>query len=336
MQNWLERHWYCDKVGFWQMFLLPPHLILALLVTLRRFLYKVGVIPSWRSPVPVIVIGNVTVGGTGKTPLVIWLAEQLKAKGYSPGIISRGYGGSAEKITEVLHGADPSLVGDEPLLMAMRTSCPVWIGKKRPAVVRALLKANPHCDVIISDDGLQHYALKRDFEIVVVDGVRHYGNGAMLPFGPMREPLVRVLDADAVVVNGGDANLVGNEYLMHLNGGSFYSLSDVGKTASAKDFKGKQIHAFAGIGNPARFFNHLRQLGLEIAEHPFPDHHPYRPADLQIEGAEVILMTEKDAVKCLKFPQKNIWVLPVQAEVMMGLENEVVERIESFYGRKIA
>lgn len=336
MQNWLERHWYSDKVGFWPVFFVLPDLILSLLVTLRRFLYKVGVIPSWRCPVPVIIVGNVTVGGTGKTPLVIWLAEQLKAKGYSPGIISRGYGGSAEEVTEVFKDANPSFVGDEPLLMSMRTSCPVWIGKKRPAVVRALLKANPQCDVIISDDGLQHYALKRDFEIVVVDGVRHYGNGAMLPFGPMREPLWRVLDADAVVVNGGDADFWSGEHLMRLHGGDFYSLSDAGKTSSAKDFEGKKIHAFAGIGHPARFFNHLRQLELEVVEHPFPDHHAYSPVDLQIEGAEVILMTEKDAVKCLKFPQKNIWVLPVQAEVIMGLENEVVERIESFYGRKIA
>lgn len=336
MQTWLERHWYSDKVGFWQVFFVLPDLILALLVTLRRFLYRIGFIPSWRSPVPVIVVGNVTVGGTGKTPLVIWLAEQLKVKGYSPGIISRGYGGSAQEIAAVHTNADPSVVGDEPLLIAMRTSCPVWVGKKRSAVARALLKANPQCDVIISDDGLQHYAMKRDFEIIVVDGVRYYGNGAMLPFGPMREPFLRVYEADAIVVNGGDADFENGEHLMRLNAGDFYSLNDMSKTVPTKNFEGKQAHALAGIGNPARFFNHLRQLGVDVIEHPFPDHHPYSPVDLQIKGAEVILMTEKDAVKCLKFPQKNVWVLPVQAEVIAGLENEVVERIESFYGRKIA
>ena len=336
MQSLLERHWYSEKVGFWQVFFVLPDLLLAVLVTLRRFLYRVGLIPSWRSPVPVIVVGNVTVGGTGKTPLVIWLAEQLTEKGYSPGIVSRGYGGSAQQVTEVVKGADASLVGDEPLLMAMRTSCPVWIGRKRPELVRALLEANPQCDVIISDDGLQHYALQRDFEIVVIDGMRRYGNGAMLPFGPMREPAWRVLEADAVVVNGGDADFFVGEHLMRLNGGAFYLLSDVRKTAKAKDFEGKKIHAFAGIGHPARFFNQLRQLGMDIVEHPFPDHHPYGPGDLQIEEAGVILMTEKDAVKCLKFHQKNIWVLPVHAEVIMGLEDKVVERIESFYGRKVA
>jgi tetraacyldisaccharide 4'-kinase len=336
MQSWLERHWYSDKVGFWQVFFVFPDLLLAVLVGLRRFLYRIGLIPSWRSPIPVVVVGNVTLGGTGKTPLVIWLAEQLKAKGYSPGIISRGYGGSAQQVTEVVKGADASLVGDEPLLMAMRTSCPVWIGRRRPEVVRALLKANPQCDVIISDDGLQHYALQRDFEIVVIDGVRRYGNGAMLPFGPMREPTWRVSEVDAVVVNGGDADCFGSEHLMRLNGGAFYLLSDAAKTATAKDFKGKQVHAFAGIGHPARFFNQLRQMGLDVVEHPFPDHHPYRPGDLQIKGASVILMTEKDAVKCLKFHQKNIWVLPVQAEILMGLEDKVVERIEGFYGRKVA
>jgi tetraacyldisaccharide 4'-kinase len=339
MLDWLERRWYPDnpdKDGFWIYVVVLPDLFLAVLVTLRRGLYQLGLIPSWRSPVPVIVVGNITVGGTGKTPLVIWLAKELTAKGYAPGIISRGYGGSAEQVTEVFKESPPSLVGDEPLLMAMRTACPVWIGKKRPAVVRALLKANPQCDVIISDDGLQHYALKRDFEIVVEDGVRRCGNGLMLPFGPMREPIWRANDADAVVVNGGDADFWAGEHLMRFNTGDFYSLSDMNKTAIAKDFEGKQIHAFAGIGNPARFFNQLRQLGLEITEHPFPDHHPYVPADLQIEGAEVILMTEKDAVKCMKFSQKNVWVLPIQAEVIAGLENEVIERIEGFYGRKIA
>lgn len=333
MQRWLERYWYSDNAIFWRLFFVFPSFLLAILVKFRRFLYQVGCIPSWRSPVPVIVVGNVTVGGTGKTPLVIWLAEQLQAKGFSPGIVSRGFGGAATRITEVAKDANAALVGDEPLLMAMRTSCPVWIGKKRTAVVRALLKANPQCDVIISDDGLQHYALKRDFEIVMVDALRRYGNSEMLPFGPLREPASRVLDADAVVVNGGDADVSDGEYLMRLNGGLFYTLNDMANTAIASDFEDKQIHAVAGIGNPARFFNQLRQLRLTFTEHAFPDHHPFSLADLQIEGAEVILMTEKDAVKCSKFALENIWVLPVQAEVELGLENKVVERINSFYGR---
>ncbi|CEN55537.1 tetraacyldisaccharide 4'-kinase [Candidatus Methylopumilus turicensis] len=333
MQRWLEQYWYSDNASFWRLFAVFPSFLLATLVRFRRFLYQTGLVSSWRSPVPVIVVGNVTVGGTGKTPLVIWLAEQLQAKGYSPGIISRGYGGAATQITEVTKDTSAALVGDEPLLMAMRTSCPVWIGKKRPAVIRSLLKAHPQCDVIISDDGLQHYALKRDFEIVMVDGVRRYGNGAMLPFGPMREPASRVIEADALVVNGGDSDMSEGEYLMRLNGEIFHTLNDMTHTAIAKDFEAKQIHAVAGIGNPARFFNQLRQLGLTFVEHAFPDHHPFSLADLQINGAEVILMTEKDAVKCSKFALKNIWVLPVQAHIELGLENKVVERINSFYGR---
>jgi tetraacyldisaccharide 4'-kinase len=281
-------------------------------------------------------VGNITVGGTGKTPLVIWLAQQLMAKGYSPGIVSRGYGGSAKDISSVSVNSEPHVVGDEPLLIAMRTFCPVWIGKKRSAVIRALLSANPKCDVIISDDGLQHYRMQRDFEIIVVDGERYFGNRAMLPFGPMREPTQRIHDADAVVINGVEADFESGHYLMRLQGHEFYSLHAAENKVLAKAFEGKRIHAVAGIGNPARFFSHLHHLGLTFAEHAFPDHHQFQPKDLQLTEADVILMTEKDAVKCLHFPQDNIWVLPVQAEVIGGLEDKVIEKIESFYGHKVA
>lgn len=336
MQRWLEQQWYSGKVGFWSIFFAPFEMLLALLVSVRKFFYKVGLIPSWRSAMPVVVVGNITVGGTGKTPLVIWLAQQLLAKGYSPGIVSRGYGGSAQEITSVPINSDPREVGDEPLLIATRTGCPVWIGKKRPVVIRALLRANPQCDVIISDDGLQHYAMQRDFEIVVVDGLRYFGNRAMLPFGPMREPVWRTREVDAVVMNGGKADLEAGEYLMHLEGAQFYSLHATATKVLAESFKGKRVHAVAGIGNPSRFFNHLRQLGLTFVEHTFPDHHQFQPEDLHIPAADVVLMTEKDAVKCSRFPQDNIWVLPVQAEVIGGLEDKVIEKIESFYGRKTA
>jgi tetraacyldisaccharide 4'-kinase len=335
MRQWLERQWYPDKIGFWSVFFKPFEMLLGLLVSLRKLSYKVGFVSSWRSPVPVVVVGNITLGGTGKTPLVIWLAQQLVANGYSPGIVSRGYGGSMQGMTFVSTNSDPRLVGDEPLLIAMRTACPVWVGKKRPAVINALLQANPQCDVIISDDGLQHYAMQRDFEIVVIDGARHFGNGAMLPFGPMREPAWRADEADALVVNGGEADFASGEYLMRLHGQDFYSLHTA-ERVSANFFAGKRIFAVAGIGNPARFFNHLRQLSLEFVEHAFPDHHQFQVGDLQMLGADIILMTEKDAVKCLKFPLTNIWVLPVQAEVVGGLGDKVIEKIESFYGRKVA
>jgi tetraacyldisaccharide 4'-kinase len=332
MQRWLERQWYKNPSGLMVWLNLPWGYLFVTLLSFRRFLYRIGVLASWRSHIPVIVVGNITVGGTGKTPLVIWMVKHLKACGYTPGIISRGYKGAARAPKEVLDTDLASLVGDEPLLMARRTSCPVWIGKDRPAAARALLKAHPECDVIISDDGLQHYALQRDFEIVVVDGARRYGNQLMLPLGPMREPISRLSSVDAVVVNGSDYVKAG-EFQMHLSGDLFCSLTSPEKTVHADYFYNKKIHAVAGIGNPGRFFSYLRRLGLDVVEHGFPDHHQFQVADLQILGADIILMTEKDAVKCLHFARDNVWVLPVEAQVSVGLEDKVIEKIESFYGR---
>lgn len=335
LQRWLEKLWYPDKISFWSILYMPFDILLGVLVYLRRFFYSVGIFSSWQSPAPVIVVGNITVGGTGKTPLVIWLAQQLKSKGYTPGIISRGYGGSVQEITAVDICADPKEVGDEPLLIARRTFCPVWVGKNRPAVIRALLRSNPQCDVIISDDGLQHYAMKRTFEIVVVDGERNYGNCAMIPFGPMREPIWRANEVDAIVINGGEADYWAGEYLMRLNGSTFHLLNDASKTAKANDFQGLNVHAVAGIGNPTRFFNHLRRLGLVFTEQAFPDHYPYSAGDLNIAGVDVIIMTEKDAVKCLGFALDNAWVLPVEVEVISGLEDKIIEKIKGYDGRKI-
>ena len=310
----------------------PLACLFVALLSFRRFLYRIGILGSWRSPIPVIVVGNITVGGTGKTPLVIWLVKQLRACGYSPGIISRGYKGDARVPKEVLDKDIASLVGDEPLLMARRTSCPVWVGRDRSAAARGLIKAHPECDVIISDDGLQHYALQRDFEIVVVDGARMYGNQLMLPFGPMREPFSRLSSVDAIVVNGSEFGKA-NEFQMRLRGDLFYSLTSPEKTVQADYFYNKKVHAVAGIGNPRRFFSYLRRLGLDVLEHDFPDHYQFQVSDLQMPGADIILMTEKDAVKCLHFARGNVWVLPVEAEVSGGLEDKVIGKIESFYGR---
>ena len=309
----------------------PLGYLFVALLSFRRFLYRIGILGSWRGPVPVIVVGNITVGGTGKTPLVIWLVKQLRASGYAPGIISRGYKGAAKASKEVLD-SDASVVGDEPLLMARLASCPVWVGKDRPAAAIGLIKAHPECDVIISDDGLQHYALQRDFEIVVVDGARMYGNQFMLPFGPLREPLSRLSSVDAVVLNGSESGKA-NEFSMRLAGDLFYLLSSPEKTVQADYFYNKKVHAVAGIGNPSRFFSYLRRLGLDVVEHRFPDHYQFQVSDLQMPGADIILMTEKDAVKCLHFTRDNVWVLPVEAQVSGGLEDKVIEKIESFYGR---
>ena len=332
MQGWLERQWYKNPSRLMVWLNYPLGYLFVALLSFRRFLYRIGILGSWRGPVPVIVVGNITVGGTGKTPLVIWLVKQLRASGYAPGIISRGYKGVAKAPKEVLDSDLASVVGDEPLLMVRSTSCPVWIGKDRPAAARGLIKAHPECDVIISDDGLQHYALQRDFEIVVVDGARMYGNQFLLPFGPLREPLSRLSSVDAVVLNGSESAKAG-EFQMRLSGDLFYSLTFPEKTVQADYFYNKKVQALAGIGNPSRFFSYLRRLGLDVVEHRFPDHYQFQVSDLQMLGADIILMTEKDAVKCLHFTQDNIWVLPVEAEVFGGLEDKVIGKIESFYGR---
>jgi tetraacyldisaccharide 4'-kinase len=200
MSEWLQRQWY--KSGVWQFVLMPLSWLFLLLSSLRRLAYRLGIFKTIRLPVPVIVVGNITVGGTGKTPLVIWLAEQLAQAGYKPGIISRGYGGKNDLPMAVTDNSDPAIAGDEPVMIAGRTIASVWVGRDRAATGMALLNAHPACDLIISDDGLQHYRLTRDAEIVVIDGQRHFGNGRLLPAGPLREPARRLASVDAVVSNG--------------------------------------------------------------------------------------------------------------------------------------
>ncbi len=321
--HWLEQHWY--RITPLHLILLPVSLVFRLLVATRRALYRSGILASDKLPVPVIVIGNITVGGSGKTPLTLWLAQQLVEYGWHPGIISRGYGGTA-KFPQAVHAAsDPAEVGDEAVLMAQRKLCPVWVGRDRPAAARALLQAHPECDVLLSDDGLQHYRLRRDVEIVVVDGTRRYGNGWLLPAGPLREPQSRLLAADAVVINGGAATA--GEYSMQLDGTVFYNLLNPDTTARAADFNGQNLHAMAGIGHPQRFFAHLNRLGLKVQAHPFSDHHRYVPADLVYTDANAILMTEKDAVKCAPFATEKCWVLRVDAQLEPTLTQFILERI---------
>lgn len=283
--------------------------------------------------VPVVVVGNITVGGSGKTPLVLWLAENLRRLGFRPGIISRGYGGVSRSQMEVIPGSDPLVVGDEPVLLARRSGCPVWVGRNRAETARALLHAYPACNVILSDDGLQHYRLFRDVDIAVVDGERKFGNGFMLPAGPLREPVTRLASVDAVVMNSGGAeasNSTKAGFVMRLAGAEFYNLADPMQCAKPQDFVGQAVHAVAGIGNPARFFEHLRSLGLAVSEHPFPDHHAFQPQELDFPGQ--VLMTEKDGVKCAKFAKDNYWVLAVEAEVEEDLARLVAEKVRNSNG----
>ena len=303
----LEHYWYSDN-GLARL-LSPLGWLFCLLVTVRRFGYRVGALRSVRLPVAVIVVGNITVGGSGKTPLVIWLAEYLARSGYRPGIVSRGYGGrSPEWPQPVAPDSDPRMVGDEPVLIAGRTRCPVVVGPDRVAAANYLL-ARHECDVILSDDGMQHYRLARDIEIGVIDGDRYLGNGRCLPAGPLREPRARLSEVD-FVVSSGPAR--GRAFAMRLRGERLHNLAS-GETQSLSEWRGRTVHAAAGIGNPARFFEALRRSGLEVIAHPFSDHHPLQSADLDFGDGYPVLMTEKDAVKCRPFACENHWYLPVDA-----------------------
>lgn len=320
--NWLDRYGY--SLNLVSVLLWPLSLLFGLAARIRRWLYLHGFGRSETISVPLIVVGNINVGGTGKTPLVARLVELLRAAGYQPGIISRGYGGQSMKWPRhVTMDSDPLQVGDEPLLLAQRCRCPVVVGPDRIAAARALL-ATYDCNVIISDDGLQHYPLRRDLEIAVVDGFRRLGNGACLPAGPLREPPSRLREVDFVVGNGAAR---GGEYLMCLRGDIAISLADPYVSAALSGFRRRTVHAIAGIGDPGRFFDHLRQARLRILEHAFPDHYPFRPEDLLFRQDMPVLMTEKDAVKCRWFAPEGCWYVPVTAQLDPTFEEDVLKRL---------
>ncbi|HJP97207.1 MAG TPA: tetraacyldisaccharide 4'-kinase, partial [Rhodanobacteraceae bacterium] len=292
-------------------------------VRLRRRLYRGGVLRSQRLPVPVVVVGNIVAGGAGKTPLVIAMVEALRTRGWKPGVVSRGYGGSATGPRLLSAQPDPSVAGDEPALIATRTSMPVAIGADRSAA--AMLLVDEGVDVIVADDGLQHYALRRDVEICVVDGARRLGNGRLLPAGPLREPAARLREVDFVVCNGGEPRA--GEIPMRLMLGDAVSIADPGGRKQLAAFAGARAHAVAGIGNPARFFGSLRETGIDAVVHAFPDHHSYAPGDLAFGDDLPVLMTEKDAVKCRGFARTNWWSVPVTAGLPESFIDAVADRL---------
>lgn len=315
----LPRLWYQTPLAVSLYPLLPLSWLFCGLVKLRRWLYRLGVMRSSRLPVPVVVVGNLTVGGSGKTPLVLWLVEELLAHGWRPGIISRGYGGSADGVRFVAPDSESSVVGDEPLLLARRSQVPVVVGRDRVAAGYALLAAHPECNVIVSDDGLQHYRLQRTVELVVFDG-RGGGNQRMLPAGPLREPIGRLNSATCLVWNCRTPPTMPfamtlPQFRMVLSGRLFSALSDVSRQCTADNLRGKRLYAVAGIGDPSRFFAQLAQLEIEFSPHPFPDHHRYCAEDLVFAQDGVLLMTEKDAAKCTAMDLGEAWVLPVAATI---------------------
>jgi len=324
---WIERHW--QSITPVSALLYPLSLLYGAVSSTRRTMAS-----PVKLAVPVIVVGNITAGGTGKTPLTLWLAEFLWARGRTPGIVSRGYGGQPGAPRRVLPDSDPLACGDEPVLLARRSGCEVWTGADRVAAAQALLASRPACDVVLSDDGLQHYRLARDLEICVVDGERGFGNGWLLPAGPLREPPERLASINAMVVNGGArhasiAHLPGGapRLTMALEGREFRSLLNPRQTTGVHFFRGKRVHAVAGIGNPQRFFSHLQALGLDFTAHPFPDHHRFAAADLAYAGSEAIVMTEKDAVKCKPFAAETHWELAVNAVLDPALGELVLKKL---------
>ncbi len=319
--------------GFLSTLMLPAAWVFAAVAATRRLLYRLGWLESVRLPVPVVVVGGIAVGGTGKTPLIIALARALGEAGRRPGVVSRGYGGRGRRPGMVAPDADPAEVGDEPLLIRRRAGCPVAVGADRVAAGRELLRVFPDCDLILCDDGLQHYRLRRDLEIAVLDG-RGTGNGRLLPAGPLRESPARLAGVDALVANGDPGPLPApgvRTFRMRLSGTSFHRLDDPDVTCAAADLAGRDIDAVAGIGHPERFFAHLRALGLRFRGHAFPDHHAYRAADLELPG-EAILATEKDGVKLARLSpapgRPPIWVLPVDALVAPDLSRFVLEKLD--------
>jgi tetraacyldisaccharide 4'-kinase len=317
----LQAGWYGrGRIPWW---CYPLAGLYSAVIAVRRALYRLGVLRSVRLPCPVIVVGNITAGGTGKTPLTLALVEALRARGYRPGVVSRGYGGTQREPLLLGNAPNPSEVGDEPALIRA-SGVPVAVGRDRP--VAAQLLVDQGCDVLIADDGLQHYRLARDIEICVIDGERRFGNAQLLPAGPLREPLNRLDAVDFRVCNGGDPQA--GEVLMLLRGGLVRALVD-SHEKSITDFSGKRVHAVAAIGNPQRFFASLEAQGVHVIAHPFEDHHAFVPADFDFGDDLPVLVTEKDAVKCRGFAKTNWWSAPVKAELPADFYDDLSARIRS-------
>ena len=340
VERWLNGVWYEGRAGaaWW---LAPLSTLFAVVSALRRVLYRSGLLGSYRSTLPVVVVGNLSVGGTGKTPLTAWLAQQLALRGVAAGVLMRGYGSAAGGPRRVVAGADASDVGDEAALLGSLVPGPVVIARDRAEGAR-MLEAQG-VQLIVCDDGLQHYALARDLEIVVLDGERGLGNGRLLPAGPLRERPARLDDVDFVVIQSSLRALPGTpaaavpasipsiaperELRMTLMAEDARSLEDPARRRALSDFREGPVHAVAGIGNPARFFAMLRAAGLEVVPHAFADHHRFTPADLGYADGRPILMTAKDAVKCRSFADARMWEVPVAAALSPDGGRALVARV---------
>lgn len=323
--HWVTAQWQRRGPVAWLLW--PLSGVFAGIAAWRRLTFRMGWRAATRLPVPVVIVGNLTVGGTGKTPTVIALIAALREHGYTPGVLSRGYGASLSQPTAVTGASRPEAAGDEPLLIARRTGAPVWVWPKRVEGARALLAAHPECDVILCDDGLQHYALARDVEIAVFDH-RLGGNGFLLPAGPLREPLSRRRDAN--LINDPFGKTLPdwpNTWRLSLALGDAWCVSQPSLTRALTHFAGRRVLAAAGIGAPERFFAGLRAAGLQIDTLPLPDHYDFATNPFDGVAADAILITEKDAVKCLSWSDPRVWAVPAEAALDAGLVSLVVEKL---------
>ena len=324
------RHWYRRGAVAWLLW--PASVVFGFAVAVRRLLYWLRILKSAHPGIPVIIVGNLTVGGSGKTPLVLWIAEFLKSKGWSPGIVSRGYGGSIEFPRAATVAAEAEDVGDEPIVLSRRSGCPVWVGPDRLKVIEALRAQHPDVNVLVLDDGLQHYRLRRDVEIAVVDS-RGFGNGFLFPAGPLREPPRRLKSVDAVVTHQNDQV---RGYAMTLEGEVAHRMTDARERQPLQAWRGQKLHAVAGIGNPSRFFVHVGRLGPKVVPHPFPDHHRFIPEELEFGDQAPVLMTEKDAVKLRRYARAEWWVLPVSAKLDPAFGDWLLGKLDEWRRSKAA
>lgn len=325
LSGWVVAQWHQPTVAG-QCLLRPLSWLFALLSGLRRSGYRLGLLRAERLPVPIIVVGNLTVGGSGKTPLVAAIVAHLSAAGRSPGIVSRGYGRQSTAAARLPAAADPAVFGDEPVWLAQHTGRPVAVGARRPDAARLLL---PDCDVIVADDGLQHYRLARDIEVAVVDGDAGLGNGRLLPAGPLRESARRLQRVDYVAVRDGERAgawryRVTCERTVRVHDGEHRDLAC---------WHGMTVHAVAAIGVPERFFGQLEHRGIVVERHGFADHHAFTAEDLRFADELPVLMTEKDAVKCRPFADARMWAVTVGVEDIDGLAAAVDERVKAIMGR---
>ncbi len=332
MYDWLQRVWY--QGSGWYRVLLPLSGLYWLVITLRKAAYRYGLFTTNCATVPVVVVGNITAGGTGKTPVCIWLAEAFQARGFKPGIVSRGYGGSKGNASmRVDPESDASVVGDEPVLIAKRTGCPVVVDANRARAVQMLV--DDGADLIIADDGLQHYSLKRSVEVCVIDGSRGLGNRRLIPAGPLRETIGRLAEVDTVLINGQLKQPTHELSASELNGIEFQLVAkevtrlNGSLTRPIDGFKGQTVHAVAAIGNPTRFFDMLRAEGMQVIEHAFPDHAPLKASKLRFGDDFDVLMTEKDAVKLGAQSSDKLWTVPVALTMDTQHSGAWLEQIES-------